>query len=234
MNRKIKAYLDVLFADIPQSERVIELKAELCANLSDRMDDYLREGKSEHQAYSLAIANLGDVDELLAELSGDEIRNQRPEVNHDSRRNAKLRTIAVMLYILCPLPIFFMVITNQNEIIGVAMLLVMVAIATGIFVYMGNDDKDDEENIGLSSGKRSGAMDGGRYDEAQFDCDVYVPVKHRKSVKVISSIAWSVAGVTFFIWGFIFGEWGRAWAVFPIAGLSVAIFETILELKEEL
>ena len=68
MNNKIKNYIDVLFSDIPRSKKATELKAELLANMNDRYDDYIKEGKSENEAYSASVSNIGDIDALLSEV----------------------------------------------------------------------------------------------------------------------------------------------------------------------
>lgn len=71
MNKKIRDYVEVLFSDIPRSQKANELKEELLSNMTERFDDYISQGKSENQAYSLVISNLGDVDEMLAEVMPD-------------------------------------------------------------------------------------------------------------------------------------------------------------------
>lgn len=45
MNSKIKNYVEVLFSDIPRSNKARELKEELLSNMSERFEDYIQEGK---------------------------------------------------------------------------------------------------------------------------------------------------------------------------------------------
>ena len=68
MNSKIKNYVEVLFSDIPRSKKANELKEELLSNMSERFDDYIGDGKTENQAYSLVISSLGDIDEMLEDV----------------------------------------------------------------------------------------------------------------------------------------------------------------------
>ena len=76
MNEKIKNYVGLLFEGVPQSRKAIELRNEILANLNDRFEALLAEGKSEHEAYGFAIAGLGDVDELIKTvLPNKEIKN---------------------------------------------------------------------------------------------------------------------------------------------------------------
>ncbi len=98
MNSKIKNYIEVLFSDIPKTKKAIELKEEMLSNLSERFDDYIREGKSETQAYSLAVSGMGDVDELL-----DSVKPDATFVSDAKKyrvRKARNTTIAVTFFVL--------------------------------------------------------------------------------------------------------------------------------------
>ena len=50
MNQKIKNYVDVLFDDIPNSRKAIELKEEILSNLNEHFEAHIAEGKSKNQA----------------------------------------------------------------------------------------------------------------------------------------------------------------------------------------
>ena len=59
MNTKIRNYVDVLFSDAPRSKKAQELKQEILASLNEHFEEYIAQGKSENQAYSQAVADLG-------------------------------------------------------------------------------------------------------------------------------------------------------------------------------
>ena len=40
--------------------------------MSDRFEDYIKDGKTENQAFSLVVSSLGDIDEMLAGVIPDE------------------------------------------------------------------------------------------------------------------------------------------------------------------
>ena len=61
MKNKIKDYIDLIFADAPDCARTREMKEEMYANVCDRYDDLIREGKSEAAAYNASIAGIGDI-----------------------------------------------------------------------------------------------------------------------------------------------------------------------------
>ena len=65
MKNRIKDYIDLIFADAPDCARTREMKEEMYANVCDRYDDLIREGKSEAAAYYASIAGIGDISELI-------------------------------------------------------------------------------------------------------------------------------------------------------------------------
>ena len=69
MNSKIKNYVDVLFNDIPMTRKAAELKEEILSTLNEHFEAHLAEGKSENQAYTEALSDMGDIDELLESLT---------------------------------------------------------------------------------------------------------------------------------------------------------------------
>ena len=97
MNGKIKNYVDVLFNDIPQTRKAAELKEEILSNLNEHFEAHIAEGKSENQAYTEALGDLGDVDELLESLAPE--RELKPKIDDYRKKAAKNKSIAVMLYI---------------------------------------------------------------------------------------------------------------------------------------
>ena len=65
MNKKIEAHINELFRDIPKEPNVFEIKEELLSNLNEKYNDLMAEGKSDDEAYSLAISSIGDINGLL-------------------------------------------------------------------------------------------------------------------------------------------------------------------------
>ena len=68
MENKLRAYMDHLFQDVPNTKKAVEVKEEILQNIVDKYHDLVAEGKSEEAAYNIAIASIGDLDELLASL----------------------------------------------------------------------------------------------------------------------------------------------------------------------
>lgn len=67
---RIRGFLDSAFESAPQTAKVQELKEELFANLVDKYNDQLRQGRAPEEAYQIVIGGIGDLDELIAQCAG--------------------------------------------------------------------------------------------------------------------------------------------------------------------
>lgn len=72
MEYNIRAYVDELFRDAPDTQRAYEMKVELVQNLVDKYNDLVASGKSEEDAYNITIYGIGDISELLEEMRREE------------------------------------------------------------------------------------------------------------------------------------------------------------------
>lgn len=63
----IRNYVEALFAGLPQREDVLRVKADMLANLEDKFNALLDEGKNEAEATGIVVASIG---------SGEELREQ--------------------------------------------------------------------------------------------------------------------------------------------------------------
>lgn len=70
--RNIQEHVDSLFRDIPDSERKEALKKEIVANLKEKVNDLMAQGKAEEDAINRAIVEFGDISDIR-----DELRNQQ-------------------------------------------------------------------------------------------------------------------------------------------------------------
>lgn len=137
MEPKLRDYIENLFATAPNTKQAYELKEEIIRNTIDRYHDLLADGKSEGEAYNLAIAGIGDINELLEALGGNAIEeNAMTEEQNAAIRskNSIFTGIAVALYILCVTPCILLSGTALVEISPVFMFL-MISAATGLLIY---------------------------------------------------------------------------------------------------
>ena len=158
MKNKIKDYIDLIFADAPDCQRTREIKNEMYANVCDRYDELLREGKNEAEAYNASIAGIGDISELIDSIKseqcerGGEYSNsntvleterhftdeEKEEIKKYRARSNMLNAIAVSLYSICWFPlviisVLFAKFGDNSELggaIGFALMMLFIATAT--------------------------------------------------------------------------------------------------------
>ncbi|MBO5416705.1 MAG: DUF4097 family beta strand repeat protein [Clostridia bacterium] len=144
MKEKLRQYVELLFAGAANNEKNNELREELLGNLYDRYDDFLASGMSEEEAYNKSIASIGDLSELLEESrqgqsaeekATESVKEKIPLYGDEEIQKKKklfpiLHAVAVALYILCVIPAMIL---NSN--ISAALMFVLVAAATAIFIY---------------------------------------------------------------------------------------------------
>jgi hypothetical protein len=168
-------YLDNMFAGLPKTVRITDLKNDILANMEEKYNELKNQGKSENEAIGIVISEFGNIDELINELGicRDEPNNSRPVVNREEVEayiEVKKKTgfrigIGVFLCIMSPAVLIllsalpgniFHTLDNPSDagsILGVIILLMMVAVAVGIFIYSGmrfEPYKYMEEGVSLS------------------------------------------------------------------------------------
>jgi len=154
MNSKIKNYVDVLFNDIPNTRKASELKEEILSNLNDHFEAHLSEGKSENQAYTEALSDLGDIDELLESLTPE--KELKVKIDEYRKIRAKRVSISVGLFFAalaifaCFFSIGAFVYTGEPVhsimyILGVIGFLSCFGAGTGILIYTNMSVPQDVE-----------------------------------------------------------------------------------------
>lgn len=214
MINKIRNYIDHAFEAIPQTKKVLELKEELFSNLIEKYNDQLRVGKTEMEAYNVAIAGIGDISELV-----DSIKTYDPLVPMTSQeitRRAAITAVAVMLYILSPM----LLILSSNfgaEITGLCLMFLFIAIATGLLVFNGATKekyrKTDDTLVEDFKEWRGNSA------------------KERSAYSLFSSAFWSVVTATYLLVSFVFGIWIYSWIIFIVAGAIESMIKGILQLR---
>lgn len=202
MEQKLKEYIDGLFASVPYSEQAFSVKSETLGKLMLTYDNYTAMGKSENEAYALAVSSLGDIQSILARAYTNAPDNK---AENSKKYGGLLMAAAVALYILCPVPVILL----GNKLFGVALLLLMVAMATGLIIFYAVTKKKTPtyKNSTLSD-ENAGIF------------------------KAVSSAMWAVIIVAYFVLSFTTFAWHITWIVFPIGAAIEGIIKAIFELKE--
>ncbi len=209
MNERLRKYIDDLFANAPSSVRAVELKEEMFQNLTDKYNDLISEGKSEESAFNIAVASIGDVESLIAGLSGE----KRAVSDESKKRSAILTAVAIALYILCPVPVILI----QTE-IGIMFLFVFVAIATAILIYNGVTReryiKSDDTMV-----------------EDFKEWKQHSKQKNKAASAIIGSF-WLIAVCVYIVVSFMTGAWHITWIIFLIAAAVASMIRGIFMLKQ--
>ena len=222
MEDNIRRYIDDLFAETTPTRKAIELKEEMIQNLTDKYNDLISEGKTNEAAYNITIAGIGDIRTLLADLENEmnEYEPTKYEIEASRQKSAMLTAIAVMMYILCVLPLIIMSMAGfrYTAEIGIPVLFLMIAGATGLLIYnsmtkakpVSNPDTMVEE-----------------FREWQSD------EKDRKTMrKAISSALWSITVAVYLIVSFMTFAWQVTWIIFILAGVVESLLNILYALKK--
>ena len=209
MREQLIQYVNLLFAGAPQAA---DMKEEILQNTLDRFDDLVAQGKSPEAAYRLAISGIGDINEILGaapqvHTSPAPVQNvmAEPETDADIKRR-KIRASAIALYILSAIPLIILSGLGY-DIIGLALTLALVAVATYLIIVSGKKDDDEEEE--------------------RDEKEVKHPLKES-----IGKVIWVIGLIAYFSISFTTGAWYITWLIFPIMGCARGLSDAIIDLKE--
>lgn len=204
MREQLIQYVNLLFAGTADSG---EIREEILQNTLDRYDDLVSQGKQPEAAYRLAISGIGDINEILGtqprtlpEASFTAVSQEPAE---DPVRKKK-RAFAIVLYILCAVPLFLF-----GGTIGLCLTLAIVAFATYLMIITGKDNDDDAEET--TEKKNS-------------------PGYQLK--KSIHSVVDAITIALYLIVSFATKAWAITWIIFPISGCVNGLVSAIIDLKE--
>lgn len=220
MEYKIREYMDSLFESAPRTQRAYELKIELTQNLIEKYYAFVGEGKSPEEAYNLTVGSIGDVRELFAQLEDDEngqpvpqpVYYPQPQVN---QRRVLCRVLAIILFILCPVPA---IIANElfaSEGLGAIGLFMMIAAGAGLLVY----DR-------LTHPKPAQPAPGTVVEDFRQWQQGKAKKTHWRAA--FNGAYWPLVVAFYFLLSFGTGRWYITWVVFLIAPAVGVIINTLL------
>lgn len=217
MENKLRAYMEELFSEVTPTKQAVELKEEILQNLMDKYHDLLAEGKSPEAAYNIAVSSIGDTDELLSTLKQGTQTFSQEQLENRRKKSAILISISVMLYILSVIPV---ILFEQfgYEIIGVSLMFIMVAIATGLIIYNA-----------MTKPKYLKKDDSMVEEFKEWKTNQYSP--NRSVMKAINSAIWSITVVIYMIISFTTFAWHITWVLFLIAAAVQGVVKAVFELR---
>lgn len=151
--KTIRDYLESLFLGVPESLEKDQLKADLMANMEDRYEELISEGKGEHEAIGITITEFGSIDELLADLEILKDGHQQAEPADDNwhdaisreeafafleiyRRSALKIGLGVLL-ILLSVSQLILLSEMYAEYVGLFLLFILIGCGVGLFIVAG-------------------------------------------------------------------------------------------------
>ena len=147
------------------------------------------------------------------EITSDELLSGKKDImkaKEDDKKGKFARNIAISvgLYILAIVFIIFFAAFIQQEIIGVCLFFITIAIATGLIIYSGiyysdNEKKEKEKK------------------------------KENKTSKQLGEIIDIIGVIIYFIISFKTGAWYITWIIFLIVGLCKSIIKLIFDLDDK-
>lgn len=203
MREQLIQYVQLLFAGANDCE---DVKQEILQNTLDRYDDLISQGKVPEAAYRLAIAGIGDINEILGDIDTTApVWKTAAADDGDTPKKKLLRAIAVGLYILCPIPLIGYGNVGMGT-FGLCGTLLIVAIATVLIILGAKKDVPETKQAQEKP-------------ESQL----------RKS---IHSVIWTIGLVLYFLISFLTGAWYITWVMFPLIGAVQGLSDAIMDLKE--
>lgn len=209
MREQLIQYVELLFAGARDCE---DIKQEILQNTLDRYDDLVASGKVPEAAYRLAIAGIGDINEILGTTVPpvDALNPAEKSDGGDNFAKKILRATAVGLYIISILPLIILCELGM-EILGLCGTLAIVAVATAMIIlgakkHTDDDRDDDEEEDGQES----------------------------ELAKSINGLIWALGLGVYFLVSFTTNYWHITWVIFPILGALDSLVSAIIRNREAL
>lgn len=215
MYEELRKRVEDLFGDVPKTVRAMELKEEITANLIERYDDLIAAGRSEEEAMKEALSGIGDIGSLAAGLKEDNLVSDA-EIRRERQKSAMFISVAVALYIISvAVLILFSEVLRINDVVGLILMLVIDAVATGLIIY--------------NALSRPNYLSGKKQEEKEWQ-----PADRRVNdvLRQIKSILWLCIVVAYFLVSFIFAAWAYSWVIFIIGVAIEKILVLMFQLRE--
>lgn len=157
----IKIYLENMFKTLPNTAELRKLKGEILGNMEEKYQELKAEGKTENEAIGIVISEFGNIDEIIKEfgikVEENKENSSKPLIQGENireylrlkKKTSFIVSIGVMLCmlggaILITLSqlmeeglIFKSLVGDAKDFAMVTPVLILVAIAVGLFIFSG-------------------------------------------------------------------------------------------------
>ena len=148
----IKNYLDAMFRNLPQTEKVLRAKSELFQMMEDKYTELIREGKTENEAVGTIISEFGNLEDLSADLGIADVFKTTKEENINrrkigfeeaakyleaSKKAGILTGLGTLFCICCVIPPVLADVFNKADSLGATGLFAFIGIGVVLFILSG-------------------------------------------------------------------------------------------------
>ena len=218
----IRNYVEALFASLPQNADTQRIKDDMLANLEEKYQALLAEGKNPAEVTGIIIASIGSAEDLRKELGFDAAPPQpdaaasqpgsgtpapavAQEYGRYQTRKYAMIAAGVALFILAPFTASFFEDTLHLEAPGTFLFFAMVAAGVALCILSGRKDDYYRELYGLGRDE----------DDNEGDNDDSEEKAHPVST-LFASIAFPLAAAVYVCIGVFYGFWHPGWVIFLI------------------
>ncbi len=209
-------YLDNMFAALPKTEQMTDMKSNILANMEEKYNELKAAGKSENEAIGIVISEFGNIDELVNELGirTEEATDNKPVITREETYSylAMKKKMGLRVGIgafLCILGVTLLILLNElfedgifgshisedaGSVLCLIPLFILVTIAVAIFIYSDMSFqryKYIEDGVHLTAGLRAELQK--KYEE--YNRTYYLSVIISVCITILSPIALLVSSV---------------------------------------
>ena len=214
MYQRLQAYLDQIFADAPKTKRAYDLKEELYANLCDKYNDLIGQGKSEEESYESAVRSIGDVGELLSRISDE------PYESEESRKKTALIVAAcvgmyiftlVVMIVLGEMPVY--------DFVPGVVFFTLAGIPTCVLIYhfLSRPKYQKKDSTVVEEFKQWSAK----------------TERNEQIFGAVSSVFWLLVVAIYFIFSFALRAWAYSWIIFILAAAVQNILRIVFNVTPQ-
>ena len=218
---KIKTFLNNVFAALPKSKEVVDMRNSIEQGMIEHYNDLVKEGKSEAEAFGIVINEFGNIEDIRRELnvaSRDDLMSSIDDImmidQFKIARKRKFTQFLVFGIICCVFAVFGAGAISLlfNEIWVILCFGFFGAIGAGMIVY-------------------GSIMYGGEENEiTAYDMSSHERKSPSYAISAAKSggIIFPLTVLIYLVLGFGFDLWHPGWIVFIIAPIVVNVFAAIM------
>ncbi|MDD3921306.1 MAG: permease prefix domain 1-containing protein [Eubacteriales bacterium] len=191
----LKNYIETMFTTLPNTEQARKLKEEMLANMEERYQDLMAEGKTEAEAVGIIISSFGTVEELRATLAGEKKKKSGFGIHVEDKGGDSVHVDFSGIHA-----------DTAKEKISID--------GNGVYVHTTDDDGNVVEHVVVDG---SGVHVNGK----DYDSWCFPHTKRQKISNLIGGILVPLAVAAYLVMGIVWNMWHPWWLLIPGTGLLV-------------